>query len=176
MPPYPSQPRRSMRSSATKGALDFVQRFGPLTTAGWGSEGENANSVMFQAEYMREVLTAWFGKQKPSVIPSRRSPIDFRRPLVVNRYDTGPSIRLEAKVVCDPVTRALKWQLRPNSLLDALGLQLGQKLTGGAQLRQCEHCGDWFEAGQGTGRRLDAKFWSDEHRILYNSLKRSRRK
>jgi hypothetical protein len=167
-------------ATTPEGALDFVQRFGPLTNGGWGSQGEDVNIVMHQAEKMRRVLTAWFGKQKPSVIPrvipSRRSPIAFSRPLVVNRYDTGPSIRLEAKVVCDPLTKALKWELRPNSLLDALWLQLGQKLTAGAQIRQCEHCGDWFKAGQGTGRRLDAKFCSDEHRVLYNSLKRSREK
>jgi hypothetical protein len=163
-------------ATTEEGALDFVQRFGPLTTAGWGSEGEDANLVVFQAEHMRGVLTARFGKQRPPVIPSRRSPRAFHRPLVVNRYDTGPSIRLDAKVVCDPLTKALKWELRSNSLLDALWLQLGQKLTAGAQIRQCEHCGDWFEAGQGTGRRLDAKFCSDEHRVLYNSLKRSREK
>ena len=163
-------------ATTEEGALDFVQRFGPLTKGGWGSEGEDANLVVFQAEYMRGVLTTWFGKQRPSVIPSRRSPRAFHRPLVVNPYDTGPSIRLDAKVVCDPLTKALKWELRPNSLLDALWLQLGQKLTAGAQIRQCKHCGDWFEAGQGTGRRLDAKFCSDEHRVLYNSLKRSREK
>jgi len=34
----------------------------------------------------------------------------------------------------------------------------------------------FFEAGRGTGRRLDAKFCSDEHRIAFNSLKRSREK
>jgi hypothetical protein len=163
-------------ATTPEGALDFVQRFGPLTHAGWGSDGEDAVIAMRQAEYMRGVLTAWFGKQKSSVISIRRSPIASRTPLVVNRYDTGPSIRLEAKIVCDPLTRALKWELRPNSLADALWLQLGQKLTAGFQIRQCEHCGDWFEAGQGTGRRFDAKFCSDEHRVLYNSLKRSRRK
>src|SRR6516162_298737 len=68
-------------------------------------------------------------------------------------YPSQPR-RVEAKIVCDPLTRALKWELRPNSLADALWLQLGQKLTAGFQIRQCEHCGDWFEAGQGTGRRL----------------------
>ena len=59
-------------------------------------------------------------------------------------------------------------------LLDALWLQLGQALTVSAKIRQCEHCGNWFEAGRGTGRRLDAKFCSDEHRIAFNSLKRSK--
>ena len=164
-------------ATTPEGALDFVQRFGPLTKGGWGSEGEDVNSVMYQAEKMWGVLTAWFGRQKPPVNPIVvRSPIASRLPLVVNRYDTGPSIALDAKVVCDPLTKALKWELHPNSLLDALWLQLGQKLTAGAEIRQCEHCGDWFEAGQGTGRRLDAKFCSDEHRVLYNSLKRSRGK
>lgn len=162
-------------ATTSEGVLDFVQRFGPLTNGGLGSEGEDVNILMYEAEHMRGVLTAWSGTQRSSVIPIR-SPATGSRRLVVNRYDTGPSIRLNATVVSDPVTKALKWELRPNSLLDALWLQLGQKLTAGAQLRQCDHCGDWFEAGQGTGRRLDAKFCSDEHRVLYNSLKRSRRK
>ena len=61
-------------ATTEEGALDFVQRFGPLTKGGWGSEGEDANLVVFQAEYMRGVLTTWFGKQRPSVIPTRCSP------------------------------------------------------------------------------------------------------
>jgi len=39
--------------------------------------------------------------------------------------------------------------------------------------RACAHCGAMFEAGRGAGRRADAKFCSDEHRVAFNSLKRS---
>ena len=65
-------------ATTPEGALDFVQRFGLLTNGGWGSQGEDVNIVMHQAEKMRGVLTARFGKQRPSVIPSRRSPRAFQ--------------------------------------------------------------------------------------------------
>jgi hypothetical protein len=65
-------------------------------------------------------------------------------------------------------------QLCPVNFIDALRLQLVQKLTGDANFRTCRHCGRWFEVGPGTGRRLDAKFCTDEHRVLFNSLKRSK--
>jgi hypothetical protein len=38
---------------------------------------------------------------------------------------------------------------------------------------QCVHCGTMFIAGAGTGRRLNAVFCCDEHRVRHNSLKRS---
>jgi len=63
----------------------------------------------------------------------------------------------------------------PPTLLDAVWLQFGQALASNAQLRQCDHCGKWFEAGIGTGRRADAKFCSSECQIEHKSLQRSRK-
>jgi hypothetical protein len=150
---------------ATKpeGVLDFVQRYGPLTYGGWDSKmGDQVGLAMSNASHMRQVLRYWSGERN---LPNW--------PFVPQ---TGSSSSLNAMVVWDPAAKALKWEFRPNTLLDALWLQLGQALTAGAQIRQCELCGDWFEAGRGTGRRLDAKFCSDQHRIAFNSLKRSREK
>ena len=139
------------------GVLDFVQRFGPLTWEGWDArKGDPVNGAIYHADRMRQLLRPSSGDQRrPDLTP-------------------GSICSLNAAVIWDPKTKAAKWELRPNTLLDALWLQLGQALTGSAKFRQCEHCGDWFDAGRGTGRRLDAKFCSDEHRITFNSLKRSR--
>ena len=169
-------------ATTPEGALDFVQRYGPLT--GW--DGDIVSEVTFQAEYMRGVLEVWAGKQKhpdrslAALVSGRhmrvgRGQVGPGKPLVVSPYDTGSSSSLNAKVIWDPFAKALKWELRPASLLDALWLQLGQALTADVQFRKCEHCTEFFVAGRGTGRRLDAKFCSDEHRIAFNSFKRSRR-
>ena len=64
--------------------------------------------------------------------------------------------------------------ITPVRLLDALWLQLGQALAECSEWKKCLHCGDWFPVGGKSGRRLDAKFCRDEHRIEYNSLARSR--
>jgi hypothetical protein len=66
--------------------------------------------------------------------------------------------------------------LTANSLMDGLWLQLGQKVAGQAQFRTCElpSCRQIFEVGSSAGRRLDARFCSDSHRIEFNSRKRTK--
>jgi hypothetical protein len=146
-----------------EGVLDFVRRFGPLTWDGWDeTKGDAVNLVIHNADHMRQVLRCSAGQKRWWDLP------------VPHQISVASS--LDAVVVWDPAMKAPKWELRPKTLLDALWLQLGQWMIGGAQIRQCEHCSDWFEVGRGTGRRLDAKFCSDEHRIAFNSLKRSREK
>jgi len=163
-------------ATTAQGALEFVRRWGSLTPEGWDEEaGDVVSEVTFHAEYMRGVLGVWAGKQKHLHMPVGRGQVGPHR-LIVSPYDTGYSSLLQAKVVWDPFAKALKWELRPASLLDALWLQLGQAVTANVQFRQCERCGQFFVAGPGTGRRLDAKFCSDEHRIAFNSLKRSKEK
>lgn len=51
----------------------------------------------------------------------------------------------------------------PDSLWDGIKLQLWQAVSSGARIKKCQWCGGWFEAG-GTGRRVDAKFCSDDCR------------
>ena len=74
----------------------------------------------------------------------------------------------------DPQTEISRWEFCPSTLLDGLWLQLGQAVTRGVHIRVCAHCGNLFETGIGTGRRLDARFCCDEHRIAFNSPKRSK--
>jgi hypothetical protein len=163
-------------ATTAEGALDFVTRYGPLTYDGWDAMGDEVDRVTHDAERMREVLKVWVGKQKKLQIPFRPSSKRTGKPLIIHPHDTGPSSSLNAAVVWDPATKALKWEFRSNTLLDALWLQLAQALTSATNFRQCEKCDRFFTAGRGTGRRLDAKFCSDEHRIAFNSEKRSREK
>jgi hypothetical protein len=143
--------------------LDFVQNFGPLTWDGRDpKKGEPVHYATRDADHMQQVLRYWESNHTKSSMPFVPQ--------------TGRIVSLDARLVGDPVTKSPKWELRPQTLLDALWMQLGEALTAGALMRRCEHCGDWFELGHGSGRRQDAKFCSDEHRIAFNSLKRSREK
>jgi hypothetical protein len=143
------------------GVLEFVQRFGPLTSHSWDPKmGDDVNLVISNAEHMRQLLRYFSGNEK-------------RPHLAVSPYQATQSSSLEAQVIWDPATMVPRWELRPTTLLDALWLQFGQALTRGGRITQCRHCGNWFEAGRNSGRRLDAKFCCDEHRTTFNSLKRS---
>jgi hypothetical protein len=65
-----------------------------------------------------------------------------------------------------------RFQIVPTDLMQALWFQLGQVLASNIKLSTCLQCGQLFEVGQGSGRRADAKYCSDEHRTLYHSLNR----
>jgi hypothetical protein len=80
-----------------------------------------------------------------------------------------PLNKFNAAIVTDD--EGLRLKVWPASLLDALWLQLAQ--AGRERLRQCRQCGKPFIIGRGN-RRADAKFCSDQCRIKFNSLKRSR--
>jgi hypothetical protein len=149
-------------ATTPEGVLEFVQRYGPLTGDGWNAtKGEEVRRVIPHALRMNQILESHAGKWKRPGFPE-----DHR--------ETGQPVSLEAWVRWDRAAKEFKWSLRPNTMLDALWLQLGQWLTSGVQIRACQRCGQWFEAGRGTGRRADAKFCSEEHKIAFHSLKRSR--
>jgi hypothetical protein len=152
------------RATTPAGVLEFVQQFGPLTQEGWdANKGDDVRLVISNAEHMHQLLRYFSGNEK-------------RPHLAVSRHQATQSSSLEAQVIWHPATMDPRWELRPRTLLDALWLQFGQALTRGGRISQCQHCGNWFEAGRNTGRRLDAKFCCDEHRTAFNSLKRSREK
>ena len=149
--------------STADDVLHFIRRFGALTKAGQHTEqGELVKGVLAHARGMRELLDYQTAGR------------EHKAELVATQ--TNPISELEVTLDFDPTSGALTMRYTPSSLLDAIWLQAVQMLQGGAVVRQCRHCGDPFEAGAYTGRRLDAKFCSDEHKIAFHSLKRSREK
>jgi hypothetical protein len=133
-----------------KGALGFIETFGPLTLDGVaGAKGEKLSTVIEWAVLMQSRL------QK-----------------VKGRQGDLPRNSLEAHLVTD--RDGVRLEFRPSTLIDALWLQLGQELSGGSEILRCLHCDQFFRAGPGAARRARTTFCSDEHRIEFHSLKRSR--
>jgi len=120
------------------GALEFVEKFGPLTIAGLRGKGEVVFEIMDEAAAMVRYGTRGLGK--------------FKAWIVVD--DEGMRLKVE-----------------PTSLLDALWLLLAQTNT---RSKLCQQCRQPFSTGVAVKRRRDAKFCTDECRIKFNSLKRSR--
>jgi hypothetical protein len=129
--------------------LDFVNRFGSLGT-------EIVDEIIVEAERMSQLQKANKTTRRMTVRA------DFK---LIN-----PTVYLSI----DKVKRSSSLRIVPSTLLDALLLQLASSVSSGAKLRKCLQCEDWFEVGPGTGRRLDAKFCSDEHRTEYHNYNRSR--
>jgi hypothetical protein len=129
------------------GALEFVERFGPLTYDGLQRDGDVVPAMIDHAEDMSQVLRG--------------------------RIVAIPLNKLNASIVTDQSGMRLK--VSPACLLDALWLQLAQAKSGGsAGFRECLQCRNLFMVGVGADRRADAKFCSDKCRIEFNNLKRSR--
>jgi hypothetical protein len=147
-----------------KGVRGFTQMFGPLSTNPGtlveiralgipglvGTVGDLVGDVIKQANLMNKQLSSRSGRM-PQI----------------------PITNIEAVLVPDgPIVRL---KLTPSRLIDSIWLQLAVASTSGRGLAKCEHCGTWFQVGPGTGRRADAKFCCDQHRIEFNSLSRSKK-
>jgi hypothetical protein len=144
------------------GVLGFIERFGPLTPDGLdAARGEEVPRLIQHAEAMHDWLDACRNDNRAAL------------PRMVGPEGINLS-SIRAVLTVDPITQAPRIRLTVNSLLAGLWLQLGQALSKGATIQQCRHCGKMFETGPGTSRRLDAKFCSDDHRIAFNSLNRSK--
>jgi hypothetical protein len=176
------------KAQTPEGLLDFVNRFGRLThdkvkkgQDGWEVErqGDDVRFVLSRAEVISMALEmlrghignlpTWQGGTYEQEVPSLG-----KGAKLIGGIPIGA--RLSATLAPDPMTGAWQLQLRPPTLLDAILLQFGQALTSNAVLRSCDHCGRWFEAGVGSGRRADAKYCSDRCRIEHKSLERTLRK
>jgi hypothetical protein len=139
--------------------LEFVNRFGPLTEDGNQECGEEVLFALSAASVMRDLL---------SCSPAERA-------AYFSRFGELPWSRIDVTLTFNPMTNKPQFRFKPPMLVNALWLELGQALSSDASIRNCLHCGGWFEAGAGTGRREDAKFCSDGHRIAFHSRKRSKR-
>lgn len=145
--------------------LSFIKKYGPLTAEGLDPQnGELIDGVIVHAKTMNEVL--YYARYDEG----------GAKALVEATGGLIPMADMEIALVLDRALTAPKLIIRPKSLLDGLWIQLAQNLSGNLKIRQCQHCGIWFETGHGKGRRLDAKFCSDEHRVAFNSLKRTKEK
>jgi hypothetical protein len=143
--------------------LNFVERFGSLTRFGEIlHRGDFVPLVLDQAAIFRN----WIGARS-----EKRAALAKRINQDLNKISEG----LNASLVVD-AKGWVRLQVTPYDLLGGLWLQLALKLSGQTTVRACLHCGHWFEAGIRSGRRADAKFCSDEHRITFNSLKRTKEK
>jgi hypothetical protein len=125
--------------------LTFITEYGSLT---------NKNEVEKLIDAAKE-MQAWLSRKRS---PPLWSIADLKASLVKDRTSGAPVVKFS-----------------PTSLLDALWLQLAQALSGGEKVRQCERCNNWFPVGGKSGRRLVARFCSDQCRIDFNSLKRTRK-
>ena len=112
-------------------------------------EGDDVFHVIAQAEEMLERLRGGWGI---GVMPLNKLSVSI---------ETNGSGKIELKV-------------RPACLLDAMWLQLAQSQSA-PNIRECPQCHKSFMVGGGgRAQRRDAKFCSDECRIKFNSLARSR--
>jgi hypothetical protein len=153
----------SIRTPET--VLYFVQHYGPLTEAGLDpDQGENVEDALKQATFFRDLLNGGRPRRK-------RTSAFFGGSVTESTHFAS----LDASLTPDAFG-ALRLRVLPKNLLDALWLQLAHVLAAGTSIRACLLCGTWFGAGPGTNKRLDAKFCSDEHRVLYNSRRRTKGK
>ncbi len=149
------------RGNSVEGLLEFYTRFGPLTQQGFDPNcGEDIRFAVSSATAMHDVVS--------------NSPQD-RAQYFARFGDKGLAwSRIDVALAFNPLTGKPQFRLTPPTLINALWLELGQSLSSDASIRNCLHCGGWFEAGPGAGRREDAKFCCDAHRIAFNSRKRGR--
>jgi hypothetical protein len=152
---------RDVKDSAS--VLEFIKTYGPLTPDGLDPRvGELADGVIAHASAMRNFL--------------RGDAAGGAASLEFNPGEGIPMADVGIKLITDQALQVPKLQFNPKSLLDGMWIQVAQKITSGVSIGACTHCGLWFAQGGRKGRRRDSKFCSDEHRIAFNSLKRTKEK
>jgi hypothetical protein len=161
---FPSLYREFCDVTSSRRLLDFVHKFGPLTDQGLQADvGDDVDFVLGHAQAMRDLLTVQSSRRRRELVTAASELVRAKLPMI------SPTL------VIDSNAKRVRLGFVPQSLLGALWLQLGQALGSGASVRACQQCGQLFEAGPGTGRRLDALYCSKAHQIAYNSRKRGKR-
>jgi hypothetical protein len=168
-----------------EGLLDFVNKFGRLTVEEAQQDkssgritapdeiGDNVRKMLSSAKYIAATLE--LARSAGGTLPKWEGdkPPEFESHGVTIQGGI-PVGTLTAWLLPNPATGAWEFRLRPHSLLNAITLQVGVALTSKAALKQCDHCGTWFEAGAGVGKRRDARFCSTECKTTFHSHKRKR--
>jgi hypothetical protein len=154
--------------------LSFVDRWGPLTREGFSCrEGEEfPNPDGSQSFYDKDGEELSIGLEYASwfrdVVIAKDKPAQVARSFERFKFETYPT-----RIVADK-KRGIRLIVAPDNLLGFLTLELARIVLNVSSGSFCLKCGEFFLKGVGTDRRGDAQFCSDEHRIEYNSLKRSR--
>jgi hypothetical protein len=143
-----------------RGVREFIDKFGPLSVS-------PANLITQKVLAMPGLISTR-GDLVTEVIEQAKL---MNRQLKGHMIPQLPLTNLGAVLV--PDTGAIKLKLSPSRLIDALWLQMAQAISGGQSVKECRQCGIPFKVGPGSGRRFDAKFCCDEHRIAFNSRARS---
>ena len=148
-----------------EGLLGFINRFGPLTRRGLDENfGEPLDFAINNLKCTVSLIEA-FGQTAKA---------DQRR--AVTKLLGADGIELygiKVRVLFDEQTQTLRTEQVAKDLTAALWLRLLEVQASDIVMRKCGHCGAWFTAGLGTGRHLNARFCTDEHRVAFNSLKRT---
>lgn len=158
--------------------LAFVNAYGPLTKAGNQVERRKGSRVRVRDGKRMEMTDIHIGDDVKEL---RKHVVWFKAVLGDGRskgeIPKTLSIRPKPLKIAQTrlmVTRGLlRIEFSPDALLDALRLQLALLLTEDHKRAECRYCHQPFPIGVGTGKRSDAEFCSDQHRILFNSRKRT---
>jgi hypothetical protein len=163
---YPTLWRSFANVRSPADFLKFTCHYGPLGRYPDGSEP--AHDALQQASRLRSLIAL-----------ADRNPKKIASIYESSLREAGRSNDIgEVDIIPDPI-KGVRVRIRIGSLIVGMEYQFALELlktrSGDIRLRECEYCGDWFATGQGTGRRLDSTFCSDQHRIDFNSRKRSRK-
>jgi hypothetical protein len=154
-------------AATPESVLEFVNSFGALT---------NSGNVMGVGEPVADAIELHAGMT--GIVGAAATLDKTERRKALAQFLGADGIRLsgvDVQLIFDAQTQALRTLQVAHDLATALWLRLLIMLMGNASLRRCEHCGELFGAGPGTGRDAKARFCSDEHRVRYNSLRRTPR-
>ena len=108
------------------GVLNFINRYGPLTTMALEAGHEPVPGVIQRAKAMRDFIELAGGKGRMADIVGAEG---------------MPLSGMNAAVVWDKDTKMPRLRFSPRNLLDALWMQLAYKLSSGVCARECLQCG-----------------------------------
>lgn len=164
--------------SSNDDLLGFINKYGPLTAVGNDLalptksrertvRGKKVEVTQVHiGEDVRELQAqlSWF----KSVLQDKKQGVSVPRVIAMR-----PSLLRIAQTRVGISRGELAIVFCPDSLLHALRLQLILAIVGAEKLIQCQYCQMPFAVGVGTGKRIDAKFCCDDHRVRFNSRARS---